>query len=148
MEIRKADETELKTIFSLSPQAIFEGTMGEIRPSDQKIERLVLPLLEKGSFYLVAAEEDELLGWILLGSTKDPFTDRLCGFIYELFVLEEYRGKGFSKKLMHAAIHYFKQEGYGDVRLSAWANNPAVKLYEKLGFKTKTVSMSLDIKNS
>ena len=145
MEIRKPDDNELKTILSLSSQAIFDGTLGEVRPTDEKIERLIKPLLEKGRFYLIATEGDDLLGWILLGSNKDQFTDQVNGFIYELFILKEYRGKGFSKKLMHAAITYFKQEGYSEIRLSAKVENPAMKLYENLGFKTKTVSMSLDL---
>lgn len=145
MDIRKPNDNELKMILSLSPQAIFDGTLGEVRPTDKKIEQLIQPLLEKGGFYLIAAEGDDLLGWILLGSNKDPFTDQVNGFIYELFIRKEHRGKGFSKKLMHAAITYFKQEGYSEIRLSAKAENPAVKLYENLGFKTRTVAMSLDL---
>lgn len=145
MDIRKPNDKELKTILLLSPQAIFDGTLGEVRPTDEKIEQLIQPLLEKGSFYLIATKGDDLLGWILLGSNKDHLTDQINGFIYELFVLKEYRGKGFSKKLMHAAIKYFKQEGYSEIRLSAKADNPAVKLYENLGFKTRTVAMGLDL---
>lgn len=39
MDIRKPNENELETILSLSPQAIFDGTLGEVRPTDEKIER-------------------------------------------------------------------------------------------------------------
>jgi len=145
MEIRRAKDTELDAILALSPQAIFDGTLGEVRPTDEKVERLVRPLLERGAFYLIAAEGDELLGWILLGTNRDQFTDRTNGFIYELFVRSEYRGNGYSKELMHAAIEYFRQEGYAEVRLSAMAGNPAVKMYEKLGFRTRTVAMGLEL---
>jgi ribosomal protein S18 acetylase RimI-like enzyme len=146
MNIRKAESSELKTIMSLSPQAIFDGTLGEARPSNSKVESLVKPLLEKGSFYLVAAEKGEIFGWLLLGTATDPFTDQVSGFIYEIYIRKEYRGKGFSKELMNAAIQHFQQEGYAEVRLSAKAENPAVQLYEKAGFKTRTVSMSLKLK--
>lgn len=146
MKVRKAERSELKTILSLSPQAIFDGTLGEVRPSNLKMESLVSPLLEKGSFYLVAADEEEIFGWLLLGTAKDQFTDRAHGFIYEIYVLKDYRGRGFSKELMNAAIGHFQQEGYEEVRLSAKAGNPAVRIYEKAGFKTRTVSMSLNIK--
>lgn len=145
MEIRRAKETELEMILKLTPQAIFDGTLGEVRPADEKIERLIRPLLEKGAFYLIAADGDELLGWILLGTNKDQFTDRANGFIYELFVRSEYRGNGYSKELMNAAIQYFRQEGYAEVRLSAMAGNPAMKMYEKLGFRTRTVAMGLEL---
>lgn len=145
MNIRKAENKELEMILSLTPQAIFDGTMGEARLSDAKAESLVKPLLEKGSFYFVAMEEEQLLGWILLGTAKDQFTERVHGFIYELFMLNGFRGKGHSKGLMAAAIEHFQQEGYAEVRLSAKAENPAVHLYEKLGFKPRTVSMALHI---
>ena len=145
MIIRKTEENELETIFSLTPQAIFDGTMGEVRPSDAKAESLVKPLLERGSFYFVAVEEEQILGWILLGTAKDQFTEQVHGFIYELFVLNEFRGNGYSKGLMAAAIEHFQKEGYAEVRLSAKVENPAVHLYEKLGFKPRTVSMALNL---
>lgn len=49
------------------------------------------------------------MGWILLGESKDQFTDKLNGFIYELFVIEEFRGHGISKHLMKTAIDHLKQ---------------------------------------
>lgn len=146
MLIRKPTTIELETILSLSPQAIFDGTLGEVRPTDSKIKNLVKPLLEKGSFYFIAEEGGELLGWVLLGTAKDQFTDQVNGFIYEIYILKEYRGKGFSKGLMNTAIEHFQQEGYAEVRLSAKAENPAVRLYEKAGFITRTISMSLNLK--
>nr|WP_249023507.1 GNAT family N-acetyltransferase [Planococcus salinarum] len=81
-----------------------------------------------------------------LGTAKDQFTDQVHGFIYEIYILKDYRGRRFSKELMDAAIEHFQQEGYEEVRLSAKAENPAVRMYEKAGFKTRTVSMSLNLK--
>ena len=146
MNIRKADNNDLKTILSLSPQAVFDGTLGEVRPSNSKVESMVKPLLEKGSFYLVVVDEEEIIGWLLLGTSKDQFTDQVVGFIYEIYILKGYRGQGFSKELMNAAIAHFQQEGYAEVRLSAKADNPAIRIYENAGFKTRTVSMSLNLK--
>ncbi|MDN3451683.1 N-acetyltransferase [Planococcus sp. APC 3906] len=146
MNIRKAESTDLKTILSLSPQAVFDGTLGEVWPSHSKIESMVNPLLEKGGFYLVAVDEKEIIGWLLSGTSKDQFTDEALGFIYEIYILKDYRGQGFSKELMNAAIEHFQQEGYAEVRLSAKAENPAIQIYENAGFKTRTVSMSLNLK--
>ena len=101
------------------------------------------PLLEKGSYYLIATENDVLMGWVLIGASKDQFTDKMNGFIYELFIIEEFRGNGVSKQLMRTAIDYLRQDGYSEVRLSAFAGNQAIKLYEKMGFNLRTVTMSL-----
>ncbi|MFJ7954510.1 GNAT family N-acetyltransferase [Lysinibacillus sp. NPDC096418] len=145
MDIRKPNDFELKMVLSLSPQAVFDGTLGEVEPTKEKIDQLVKPLLEKGSYYLIAKENDKLIGWILIGASKDQFTDMMNGFIYELFVIEEYRGNGISKMLMRAGIDHLKQDGYSEIRLSAFAGNQAIKLYEKLGFSIRTVTMSLQL---
>lgn len=145
MEIRKPNDSELKNIILLSPQAVFNGTLGGVKPTNEKIKHLVEPLLEKGSYYLIATENDKLMGWVLIGTSKDQFTDRINGFIYELFVREEFRGNGISKQLMRIAIDQLRQDGHSEVRLSAFAGNQAIKLYEKMGFNIRTVSMSLPL---
>ncbi|SCY85935.1 GNAT family N-acetyltransferase [Lysinibacillus fusiformis] len=145
MDIRKPNDFELKKVLSLSPQAVFDGTLGEVEPTKEKIDQLVKPLLEKGSYYLIATKKDKLMGWILIGASKDQFTDMMNGFIYELFVIEEFRGNGISKMLMRAGIDHLKQVGYTEIRLSAFVGNQAIKLYEKLGFSFRTVTMSLQL---
>lgn len=145
MEIRKPNDSEYKKILSLAPQALFDGTLGEANPSDEKVKQLVEPLLKKGSYYLIATEGNNLMGWILIGASKDQFTEKICGFIYELYVLDEFRGNGISKQLMETGIDHFKQDGYSEVRLSVYAGNQANKLYEKLGFKNRTITMSMTI---
>ncbi|WP_059173480.1 GNAT family N-acetyltransferase [Bacillus sp. FJAT-27445] len=145
MDIRKPDDLELKRIYSISPQAIYDGTLGEVKPTNEKIEQLIDPILEKGGYYLRAVEDDKIMGWILLGAGKDKFTDKINGFIHELFVLNEFRGKGISKQLMKAGIDQLKQDGYSEIRHNAFAENPAVKLYERMGFHVKMVSMSLSL---
>ncbi|RLJ87029.1 GNAT family N-acetyltransferase [Planococcus citreus] len=146
MNIRKADHSDLNAIVSLSPQAIYDGTLGEVMPSNEKVESLVQSILDKGGFYFIAEEKGEILGWVLAGTTKDQFTEEPIGFIYELYIRQPYRGKGHSKRLMNAAIEHFQEDGFTEVRLSAKAENPAVRMYENMGFTTRTVSMSLSIK--
>ncbi|WP_054770064.1 GNAT family N-acetyltransferase [Lysinibacillus parviboronicapiens] len=145
MEIRKPNNSELEEIIALSPQALFDGTLGGVRATNEKVLNLIEPLLEKGCYYLIATENNELMGWILIGANKDQFTDQLNGFIYELFVKEKFRGRGISKGLMNVAIEHLRQEGYSEVRLSAYVGNNAIKLYEKLGFSIRTVNMKLQL---
>jgi ribosomal protein S18 acetylase RimI-like enzyme len=145
MKIRKPNEVEIEKILSLSPQAIFEGTLGEVEPTIEKAKQLVEPLLKRGSNYLIATENNVITGWILIGGSKDQFSDKALGFIYELFVLEEYRGKGISKKLIKTGVEQLKQEGYSEIRLSVFDGNPAIKIYESLGFKNRTITMNISL---
>ncbi|MFZ3579932.1 GNAT family N-acetyltransferase [Virgibacillus sp. DJP39] len=145
MNIRKPNELEIKKILSLSPQAIFDGTLGEAEPTIEIAKQLIEPLLKKGSYYLIATENNELMGWILIGASKDQFSNKPIGFIYELFVLDEYRGKGIAKQLIESGIEQLKQEGYSEVRLSVFAGNQAIKIYERLGFENRTITMSMTL---
>ncbi|KJB87327.1 acetyltransferase [Paenibacillus sp. E194] len=145
MEIRKPNILELEEILMLSPQALFEGTMGRVKPTDEKIKRLIEPLLEKGCYYLIATEDSKLMGWILIGASKDQFTDMVIGFIYELYVKHEFRGKGISKQLMKNAIDHLKLEGYPEIRLGVFAENHAIQLYEEMGFSARNITMSLPV---
>ncbi|WP_099302512.1 GNAT family N-acetyltransferase [Bacillus sp. Marseille-P3800] len=147
MDIRQPNDVEIETIRELSPQSIFDGTLGAVMPTKEKIDNLITPLLERGSYYLIAAEDTTLMGWVLVGTNKDQFTESINGFIYELYVIEAYRGKGISKRLMTAAINQVREEGYDEVGLNVFSgNDDAIQLYEKMGFNVKTFSMSLPLK--
>ncbi|MFZ7947228.1 MULTISPECIES: GNAT family N-acetyltransferase [Bacillaceae] len=143
MDIRKPTNRELKQIFKLSPQVMFEGTLGKVKPTNRKIKQLVTPLLKYGSFYLIATEDDKLMGWILIGENQDQFTDKKIGFIFELYILEKFRGKRISQQLLSRAIDHFKKEGYPEVRLNVFVGNSAINIYEKMGFNARTVTMGL-----
>ena len=145
MEIRKPSGMELEEIMRLSPQSLYEGTMGKTKATNEKINQLVEPLLNKGCYYLIATENDKLKGWILIGASKDQFSDIQIGFIYELYVNEEYRGKGISKQLMTSAINDLKAAGYPEIRLAVFAGNHAIHLYEKMGFSVRNITMSLPL---
>ncbi|QAS51318.1 GNAT family N-acetyltransferase [Halobacillus litoralis] len=145
MIIRKPNDNELEKVISLSPKAILDGTLGVVKPTREKVTQLVESLLDRGSYYLIATDGHELMGWVLLGSSKDQFTNETIGFIYELFVLEVFRGKGISEKLMRSGVDHLKNEGYSEVRLSVFSGNKAIELYEKMGFKKRTLTMSLEI---
>jgi len=48
MEIRKPTDYEFQKVLSLSPQAVFDGTLGEVKPTNQKIKQLLNHCLQKG----------------------------------------------------------------------------------------------------
>lgn len=91
-----------------------------------------------GGFVLAVLEKGELLGVTIINKTG------MAGFIPEnilvyIAVHEKTRGKGIGKALMEKAIALAE----GDIALHVEPDNPAKRLYEKLGFTNKYLEMRL-----
>ena len=92
----------------------------------------------QGGFALLAREDGEIAGAVIMNQTG------MEGFIPEnilvyIAVHKNYRGRGLGKQLMEKAISLAK----GNIALHVEPDNPAKKLYEKLGFTNKYLEMRL-----
>ncbi len=93
----------------------------------------------KGGNIILAVAENEIIGAVVLNKTG------MSGYIPEnilvyIAVNNLYRGKGIGKKLMEDAITFSE----GNIALHCEPQNPALKLYEKLGFTNKYLEMRLE----
>ncbi|MBT8311993.1 MAG: GNAT family N-acetyltransferase, partial [Flavobacteriaceae bacterium] len=63
------------------------------------------------------------------------------GFMY---TLPEYRGKGINQRILRALQDWAKSMGLIELRLTVYEDNlPAVKAYEKAGFRKHIIEMRL-----
>ncbi|WP_226037636.1 GNAT family N-acetyltransferase [Aquibacillus saliphilus] len=142
--ITKPTDYEMTIIYSKIADSANEGAMMHNKVSIDKAYQIILPILNNGGYYLVYRNPDgKLAGWILIGVDFDLLTEQPHGFIYELYVLPEYRKRGISKFLLNYSIQLFKQQGYQEVRLNVFANNFAENIYKSLGFNYLQSIMSL-----
>jgi GNAT superfamily N-acetyltransferase len=93
---------------------------------------------DKGGFVVMAREKGEIVGAVVVNKTG------MSGYIPEnilvyIAVDASQRGKGVGKTLMKTAIDL----AHGDIALHVEPDNPARKLYEKLGFTNKYLEMRL-----
>ena len=91
-----------------------------------------------GGFVLTAQQDHEILGAVVVNQTG------MVGYIPENILVyiaidKNSRGEGLGKKLMQKAIAHAD----GDIALHVEANNPARKLYERLGFTNPYLEMRL-----
>lgn len=91
-----------------------------------------------GGFVLLIKEHMVVMGITIVNKTG------MNGYIPEnilvyIAVDKKSRGKGIGKKLLQEAIALLE----GDVALHVEPNNPAIKLYESLGFTNKYLEMRL-----
>lgn len=148
MEISRATEQDLQVIKANLIHVNGRPTDKD-QPSRERMEHLMEQTLATGAYYLVLKEADETKGWVMLAAgRKDYFTQTLHGFIYELFVFAEERGKGYGKALMNAATEELQGLGMTEVRLNVFAGNPAKHLYTDLGYKPYSTVMSLTLEQN
>lgn len=64
-----------------------------------------------------------------------------------MFVLPEYRGQGLNQQLIEALMTWARSKGMTEVRLEVYTENiPAVRAYEKAGFKQILTEMRYELK--
>jgi ribosomal protein S18 acetylase RimI-like enzyme len=92
----------------------------------------------KGGNIIVGIDEQKIVGVVILNNTgmKDFIPENILVYIA---VDSSHRGKGYGKQLMEKAISIAE----GNIALHVEPDNPAKKLYEKLGFTNKYLEMRL-----
>ncbi|MRH43405.1 GNAT family N-acetyltransferase [Aquibacillus halophilus] len=146
--ISKATSKEMSFIYSKIAESASEGAAIFNSISIDKAYQIVLPVLNNGGYYVVYRNpENYILGWILIGENFDLLEEQWHGFIYELYVLPEYRKRGIGKLLLQHSIKNLKQQGYREVRLNVYSANTAKQIYEGLGFKYLQSVMQIKTKD-
>lgn len=89
-------------------------------------------------FILIAHEEDEILGVVIINQTNmsEYIPENILVYIA---VHKKTRGQGVGKELMRRTI----EATTGDIALHVEPDNPAKFLYEKVGFTNKYLEMRL-----
>lgn len=87
-------------------------------------------------FILIAHDEDEILGVVIINKTNmsEYIPENILVYIA---VHKKTRGKGVGKELMKRTI----EAAEGDIALHVEPDNPAKFLYEKVGFTNKYLEM-------
>ncbi|MCB0820468.1 MAG: GNAT family N-acetyltransferase [Bacteroidetes bacterium] len=92
----------------------------------------------RGGCLVVSREAEKITGAVVINETgmEDYIPENILVYIA---VDEALRGHGLGKKLMQTAI----DNTIGNIALHVEPENPAKKLYEKLGFTNKYLEMRL-----
>ncbi|HOY85652.1 MAG: GNAT family N-acetyltransferase [Candidatus Cloacimonetes bacterium] len=90
----------------------------------------------KGGFLLLAHEEKELAGALVMNATG------MAGYVPEYLLVyiavgPEHRGQGIGGKLIQRALELCQ----GEVALHVEYDNPASRLYKRMGFTSKYAEM-------
>jgi GNAT superfamily N-acetyltransferase len=148
IKIRFATFEDLPTILKFE-----QGIISAERPFD--------PTLLPGEFHyydlgaritdpdaaVVVAENDGKLiaGGSAVIKQANPYnTFQHYAFLGFMFVEPEYRGKGINQLIIEELVKWSHQKGLDEIRLHVYSDNlPAIRAYEKVGFKKILTEMRL-----
>ncbi len=80
------------------------------------------------SMHLIAVEKKNVIGCVCFFASSAQE-----GEIFHMAVSEEYRGRGFGRKLIHAMEQALSQKGVQRLHVYAWQD--AEGFYEKMGYR-------------
>ncbi|SCY42746.1 Ribosomal protein S18 acetylase RimI [Lachnospiraceae bacterium XPB1003] len=141
MRLRKLREEEIELLKDFLYEAIFipEG----VEPPDREIIELSeLKIYYEGfgtgkaDHCIVAEDDDKVVGavWTRIMNDYGHVDDETPSFAISLF--KTYRGRGIGTEMMKEMLHVLKDHGYRRASLAVQKANYAVRMYEKVGFKT------------
>lgn len=82
------------------------------------------------------------VGCLWVGNVVDQVTGDRHGHIFMVYVAPKHRRRGIGSALVHHAENWAKQRGDRQITLQVFLNNqPAVNLYEKLGYQPYSLLM-------
>jgi len=95
---------------------------------------------------IIAEYDGKKVGRAYLYLMKNDLHKRPFGFMEDVFVNEDYRGKGVGKRLVNEIIEKAKENDcYKLVCTSRYEREKVHKLYEKFGFKDYGKEFRMDL---
>ena len=82
----------------------------------------------------VLEADGAIVGYMNVGLTEESGYER-CGEIHAVYILREYKGKGYGRKMIGAGMEELKNLGCDKMVIGCLAGNPSNGFYEHIGGK-------------
>ncbi|MER7624118.1 GNAT family N-acetyltransferase [Streptomyces sp. NPDC126503] len=148
VEVRPMTEAEFEAWSARAKEGFAQSWIERGVPEEQarakaeESHRRHLPrgLATPGAAVHVAVRDGRDVGLLWTGRMEQGPGERL-GFVYEVEVAEDQRGRGYGRALMLLAERVAREAGETRLGLHVFAGNtPALRLYDSLGYRTTHVN--------
>ncbi|QXV67310.1 GNAT family N-acetyltransferase [Mucilaginibacter sp. 21P] len=122
----------------------------EMKPGPQQYYDLDWLLTSSDAYLVVAESNGEVIasGYARINESKPYLRHPHEAYLGFMYVLPEYRGKGINRLIIDALKNWAKSHNVSELRLEVYSENaPAIKAYEKFGFKPYLLQMRMDAGN-
>lgn len=150
--IRKANLKDIDILLEFE-----QGVIAAERPFDPTIQDGAInyydisDLIENKNSEVYVAEINGAIvasGYAKIKGDRHYLKHKQQGYLGFMFVDKHHRGKQLNKDIIDALLKWCKARQVYEIRLDVYEDNlPAIKAYEKVGFKKHMINMRLDIEN-
>ncbi|WML26695.1 GNAT family N-acetyltransferase [Neobacillus sp. OS1-33] len=137
MIIKKATFSDLDSLTELFDlyRVFYEQTSNQ----EEAREFLKARIMNDESVVFMAFDGNDPVGFVQLYPSFSSVSMMRSWVLNDLYVKEQFRGRGAGEKLIHKAIEFAKATGAKGVLLETGVDNHnAQRLYEKIGFEKET----------
>ena len=131
--IRYAEEKDVSIILSfITELAIYENMLEDVVATEELLHEWIFE--KKKAEVILAVEDGKAVGFALFFHNFSTFLGRAGIYLEDLFVLPQYRGKGYGKALLKKLAQIAVERGCGRLEWSCldW-NKPSIDIYLSLG---------------
>ena len=131
--IRFAGENDVPTIlFFIRELAVYEKLENEVVATEEILHEWIFE--KKKAEVLIAEEDGKPVGFALFFHNFSTFLGRAGIYLEDLFVMKEYRGRGYGKALLKRLASLAVERGCGRLEWSCldW-NQPSIDFYRSVG---------------
>lgn len=154
MKIIKLNKTNFRKYFhqivNLLIKAFTTGYYFQQTLNKKWVEKYVDEIFQNRGYGFLSLNKEEVLGFTILTPIpiefsfpkrlKEKYNLKECCFLLELVVIKKQQRRGLGTKLVKKIIDSIDKEKYRYVFLKTIINNePALRLYQKLGFRKSIV---------
>ena len=107
-------------------------------PYEKTMESFEAALLNNDACIAVIEINNQVIGFCKVDINGEK------GKLDYLVVREEFRGRGFGKELMDWAMRMFDNNHVRHIEVKVIDGNPTIHLYEKYGFKMKSLILGIE----
>jgi ribosomal protein S18 acetylase RimI-like enzyme len=150
--IREAKEIDLQLVRKYTVETGWTTVLSESERKQLDKEKWTKHILEgfeklskreTDKIFVAEDESHPFLGYLWIGEGSNMMTGLKHGYVYDIFVTEEFRGKGIGGILLEKAESYCRERGYSRMLLMvSVSNQAAISLYGKMGFKEEQTYMA------
>lgn len=146
--IRKAVDADLEVLLAME-----QGVITAERPYDPTIKEnpvhyydLKDLMANPKALLLVALYKEKIVscGYALEKTARSYLDHDTYAYLRFMFTVPDYRGHGINKLIIEGLKEWAYSRGLSEIRLTVYSDNdPAIRAYEKVGFKSHMIEMRI-----